>query len=473
VTHSPTLILSRRSVARAATAVASTGGLLVGLGVVMAAPANAATAADCTVANTVSSGDSADIQTLLDDVSLPVICLDGTFQLDSTLTLSRDVTVFGRTSAVLDGMDSVRIFTNGFEAAQLTVQNLTLQNGFAVGDGGAIRAASVTAIDSVFIDNSVTYLGGAISVQSGATITRSAFEGNSANVDGAAIHGYGTVSVSESTFVDNSASGNGGAIFTYGSAIIAASTFVSNAAQYFGGAVSANSSSVTNSTFFGHSAGDEGGALFAGGSVVQFSTFLDNTAPAPVPAGELPGDAIYLEVNGDDTLVIRGNVFAGSTGNPQLGVGVIIGPASIIDWGGNVFSTEATTESDLDVPAASTQFGKTAAHVFGTGAVLGDNGGATPTLALVAGSPAIDAVPQFFADASLAPAAVSDVVVDQRGASREGLLDAGSFEFVASDAELAATGIDSNMAVWWAAFAALLLGSGVAVAIDARRRARR
>lgn len=512
-----------RSFLRTATAVASTGGLLVGFGAVGVTPAFAASATDCTTDNTLTAGpdqaaNTLALQTLLSGTA-PVVCLDGTVLLTNTLTVTRELTVFGRTNAVLDGGDTRRVFT---ASSPLTLQNLTIQNGFSTADGGAVLGDVVTVIDSTFTGNSAT-LGGALLAQS-VTVSGSTFENNSSEwdggaivgyaalsitgstfidnqsgFDGGAIYGYGDVSVTNSTFTGNAADDDGGAISAKGAVSVTGSTFANNSAAWYGGAMYAESSTVRNSTFVSNTAGDEGGAIFTGSSDVQFSTFLNNTVEPPLqpvsaelePSNgvllELPGESIYLAVSDGDVLTIRGNIFAGDGARAQLGVGVYApdpAPGVITDRGGNVFSTTPELEANFAAPDVSTQFGKTPAQIFGAGATLGNNGGVTQTLPLIAGSPAIDAVPPFVgssSEQSFAPAAIADVTLDQRGQARTGLLDAGSFEFVApaatpspspSPAELPPTGADTGVAGWLAAIAALLLGSGTAVALGARRRTR-
>ncbi|MBX9717243.1 MAG: hypothetical protein K2X36_00160, partial [Microbacteriaceae bacterium] len=275
--------------------------------------------------------------------------------------------------------------------------------------------------------------------------------------------------------------GDGGAITSYGSVAVDASTFVGNSASRYGGAIDAYTSEVQNSTFVDNTAGDEGGALFTGNGEVQFSTFLNNTSAVPQTGGELPGESIYLSVNGTANLSIRGNIFAGSTGYPHLGVGGAPTTGQIFDFAGNVFSTSRATESDLGFVDPSTLFDRTPTQLFGSGAAPDSNGGATQTVALVAGSPAIDAVPSLTAissvptTAELSPAAISDLNVDQRGVARTGVRDAGAYEFVPAEQpvpeepELAATGTSSSEVGGLAALAALLLGLGAAVVAVTRR----
>jgi LPXTG-motif cell wall-anchored protein len=94
------------------------------------------------------------------------------------------------------------------------------------------------------------------------------------------------------------------------------------------------------------------------------------------------------------------------------------------------------------------------------GATLADNGGPTETVALYAGSPAVDAV----------PAGEPSVTVDQRGVARDARSDAGAYEYVPAPAPQALAATGSTTAGWAAAAAGVLLAAGAAVIATARRR---
>jgi hypothetical protein len=168
----------------------------------------------------------------------------------------------------------------------------------------------------------------------------------------------------------------------------------------------------------------EGGAIFSEGGMVWFSTFVDNSAAEP-GGGDIPGEAIY---KGADSFEVYGSIFVSSGSNfPQLGVGVppgeeVLSPA-FTDMGGNVFSTSESEELDL-IPSSSTVFGATLTSLFGSEnpvlEIHEPNQFGTETIALVAGSPAINIVPLIEGDRPTS---------DQRGATRTGLFDAGAFEF--------------------------------------------
>lgn len=495
-----------RRFARSAAAVASSG-LLVGLGAASAAPAVAAEATDCTGSNTVdaSTGDETDIQALL-DANTAIVCLQGSFLLTQPLSFDHGLTLFGLTGAELDGNDLTRLVT-GSGGAALTVQNMSFVDGSVTGDGGAIFSDGDLLIeDSQFSGNTATNFGGAVFNDSGETfdILGSTFTSNSAALGGAvygdsmiieestfttnvaqaggAVFAYAMVAY-ESTFTENEA-GGGAAILAENYAAIAGSTFVGNAAESIGGAVATYGAYLgLNSTFVENSAGDVGGAIFAGYGQVGLSTFLDNESGNE----SFESDAIFTSGSDQSTFTVVGNIFAGSRSAAQLGADE---PGLYIDGGGNVFSTAQSVETALGTPDPSTLFSRSVASIFGPGAALASNGGSTQTVALIAGSPAIDAVPaDSFEPTSagltsaagqleLSPAleaAFTTAFEDQRSVDRTGLADAGAYEYgdaELGDNELAATGADSGTAGWLAAIAALLLGSGAAVAIGARRRSR-
>lgn len=543
-----------RRFARTATALASSG-LLVGMGAVSASPAVAAEEADCDASNTVDAtdtGTAADIQTLL-DANTAIVCLAGSFTLASSLTFDHNLELFGLDGAELDGDSLTRMLT-GSGGASLSVQNISFIDGSAVVGGAISVDGELLVEDSQFTDNSSVEDGGAIFVDGanvvevvGSTFTANATgpEVGGDGYSGGAIFAVGTsaVFVSESTFTGNEASELGGAIagYTviaelsefsdnaapfggaiYGFAVVGfestfagnsaeeggairglaygaslGSTFVDNDATAYGGAIAAGVPEgmngyggviSLNSTFVENTAAEVGGALVGQYGQVALSTFLDNEADAALITER--SDAIWV-FGDEEPMEIGGSIFAGSRPTAQLGSAF---DDSYADLGGNVFSTAQSAESALGTPDPSTTFGQPTASIFGAGASLGDNGGPTQTLALVAGSPAVDAVPESTlallptaAEATFAPAqerldAVADLIaasdtsdVDQRSEPRVGaFVDAGAFELqadeIGSEGELADTGAADTKVL--GGFAALLLGIGAAFAIGTRRLSR-
>jgi LPXTG-motif cell wall-anchored protein len=418
---------------------AASAGVLGAFSLVGATPAMAATDADCNDANTISIAageDAGDIQDAL-DLGAELICLSGTFVLDTTLLYYDDVTIHGLPGATLDGNNLVGILEyvtpDVGDNPALVVENLRFTRGNSMsGSGGAINADNVTVINSVF-------------------------DHNVADGNGGAIAAY-FASVTNSTFDTNEAS-NGGAIQTYSAAVVYGSTFSHNEADSSGGAISSYGFGddtgfvdITNSTFFENSSpeGDGGAIVARAGSIVQ-STFLGNFV------GPYNGQAVFFYGGSDgeedtDLLELRGNIFAGT--NNLYAHLLDDGDGGIIsDLGGNVFSTSAALENDFTA-STSTKFEKSPTALFGPN-TLANNGGLTQTVALVGSSPAINAV----------PVGEPSVAVDQRGTARDALSDSGAYEYVPA---LADTGSTPNG--WLAGIAGGLLAAGAAALVVTRRR---
>jgi hypothetical protein len=411
---------------------------MAGLSLVVAAPAVAATADDCTPLNTVTApaGGETEIQALLDDVTMPVICLSGTFTLTNTLTYSRSLTIYGLSDAVLDGNNAVSILLGDrFNSGDtLTVENLTVTRGFSQSSAGAIFAQQLIVKNSVF-------------------------EANRGGDGGAIKVSEGTLTVIDSTFADNHGN-RGGAIYAYGVTTIDASTFVDNESDFAGGAIYAENFfngekiDVTNSTFVRNTS-PRGGAIQLGAGAIVQSTFLDNEASAG------SSRAIYRS-NSGNPVTIQGNIFSGTPGATQITLQK--DAVNVDDLGGNIFSSE--TEPALTAPHPTSAFGISPASLF-DGAMLASNGGPTQTVALYKGSPAVDFVPE----------ALSSQIVDQRGVARTAFSDAGAFEYGAKPAEvvpepemLAATGSSSTNVLAGAMTALFAFG---ALAVGMARRSRR
>lgn len=444
-----------RRLARSATAVASSG-LLVGMGAAAAAPALAAEATNCVPGNTVTStnnpADIIAIQGLLDS-NTAIVCLSGTFVLASPLTFDHNLELFGLAPAVLDGNNVTRMLT-GSAGAELTVQNLSFVDGFAI-EGGAIAVDGALIVDnSSFADNESVENGGAIHTSgvSEITVTDSTFTGNSTGPAFDVLDGYSggaifvdgaqPLYVTDSTFSQNEASGFGGAVAAY-AVLASGSTFDENTAPE-GGAMAGVVSVSENSTFLANTASDLGGAVRSFGYAASFaSTFIDNAADS---AGGAIASGATVDDVGYGAVIVLNSTFvtntAGEVGGAilteygQVGLSTFLDnqadtadPAEhsdaiflaaveeqlalagnifagsrvnaqlgasdpgYVDRGGNVFSTSQSAEDALGTPDASTLFNRSVASIFGPSPQLGANGGTTDTLALINTSPAIDVVP--------------------------------------------------------------------------------
>jgi predicted outer membrane repeat protein len=333
-----------------------------------------AQAANFTVTNLSDSGAGSLRQAILDanaaaGADTVTFSVAGTITLAGTLpAITDDVTIDGPGAAglTISGNNAVRVLEVN-AGATLNLEGVTVADG-AAESGGAIWSAGATiVVASSFSGNSAS-IGGAIRTErvvhhASLTVATSTFSGNTASIGGAIYNASGLTTLTESTFVGNSAF-SGGAIYNGHLMTIINSTFFGNSATFAGGAILAGIGvTITNSTFFGNSAG--AGDTFAGGPSVMTNTIIANTV---------------------------------SDGNCE--------GAPITDGGGNLSWPDSTC------PGANLD------PMLGP---LADNGGPTQTVALLSGSPAIDAA----VDANCPP-------TDQRGVPRpQGAhCDIGAFELV-------------------------------------------
>jgi hypothetical protein len=341
----------------------------------------------------------------------------------------------------------------------LTLRNCTLSNN-AAGDGG----------DGDFFDaNGPGGGGGAITSSGTLLLINSTLSNNksggpgsggyasglSGAGDGGAIYNTGTLTVSATRFSNNTTqsatgsaypgSGSGGAIYNVGALTVATSTFDGNTTANDGtnngtgngGAVfndSTQSVSIRNSTFSANTTGTSnankgnglGGGLYSGGSgalTLTDNTFTGNTAGAPGTGGGvfLNDNPVTLSRN-----LIAGNIAPTAAGR-ELGVG---GQTTLTTDNYNLFGfnndagISGFTPSGTDITPAGAL--NTILNI-----TLANNGGPTQTHALVANSPALDAIPTT--DASC-----DGSTTDQRGVQRpQGTgCDIGAFELGGSSATI-------------------------------------
>ena len=368
---------------------------------------------DCTLREAINAANN-----LTPDAAVDTITFDNALA-TATITLTSDLpditdedglTINGGADITIDGDDLYRPFY-ACGCGALTLDSLTVTHGNASGDyGGALanNGANVTITNSTFSYNSA-YGSGAIDNFGGVlTITNSSFSNNTAtDAEGGAIANLlsGTLTVTNVSFSDNTAANYyGGAIANDGGdATITNSAFTNNSA-YGSGAIDNDFSStleIANSTFSGNTAtDDEGGAIgnYSGALTITNSTFSGNTATS--------SGGIFNE----DTLYLYNTILANSASGADCfnNAGTVAGNNNLIKTDGSGANACGTT-----APINNTD------PLLGS---LANNGGLTQTLALLAGSPAIDAGDNTICMAT----PVSGL--DQRGYSRDASCDIGAYE---------------------------------------------
>ena len=383
------------------------------------------------------------------------------------LALTRSATAHAATITVDSLTDTGAVLTCALRDAITAANTMTAMNGCAAGTGNDTIRFSVTGTillastlpqvtDSRLTINGPTSPGITIDgdnavqvmqVASGATLNlnRVTIYRGVSELLGGGVDNSGTLSVSNSTFSSNQ-SGNpeGGAIYNDGSLTVTNTTFYGNYARPFGsgrggvGGAIANDGTmeITNSTFSGNFALASGGAIYNAGTLtVTNSTFSGNlTSTAP-----LPGYGGGIQNFG--SLTVTNSTFSGNGGGPGGGIsnasfasikntilamssGGLVPPSNcfgtIIDAGYNISDDSSCGFS------ATGSLNSTDPKLDPAG--LNNNGGPTQTIALVVGSPAIDAIPLD----SCTDQAGNPLTTDQRGFARpdagEDICDIGAYE---------------------------------------------
>ncbi|MEI7556711.1 hypothetical protein, partial [Candidatus Chlorohelix sp.] len=307
--------------------------------------------------------------------------LDFNCATDTTLTLTGTQTVdaglivtltnTGAGKVTISGDNQYQIFAV-IGTAELSLTNLTLSNGSASKNGGAIfNRGAVTITDSTLSNNTTVWGGGAIynNPDSTLTIINSSLYGNtSKEVGGAIFNSGGAVTITDSSLYNNTSSSlsgepGGGAVFSGGTSTltITNSSLYDNTTNWSGGAILNNSGStltITNSSLYGNNAsGGNGGAIANyGNATVRNATFLDNTISDKGSGGTIYN---YLE----ETFDIKNSLLQGSN--------ICNG---IITDGGYNLEVGAVGSYSCDFLSARGSFTATDAML----GAPGDNGGPTP-----------------------------------------------------------------------------------------------
>lgn len=282
----------------------------------------------------------------------------------------------GANRLAISGNNASRVLTIG-TAAAVALSDITIQNGRASGgtgnNGGAIQAANGTQLTlerCIVRDSSVTATtsaqGGAIFIQGAGSelrLTDCTFSGNSASANTAGLGGAVYCASGPATVTNCTFSGNTAAAGTVGY----------GAALYSGGGAT-----IRSCTFTGNTASGVGTAtLYAAVAAVT----LENTIVAGNQGAQTGASGASFVTEGHNIIGDSSSGFVDGVNGDRIGIDPRLGP-------------------------------------------LADNGGPTPTCALLSDSPAIDA-------------GGTSVANDQRGLPRggdgdcsgSGAADVGAFEF--------------------------------------------
>jgi RHS repeat-associated protein len=310
-----------------------------------------------------------------------------------TLLLS-NCTITGNTAASGAGIENDGSNSHGATGI-LTVSNCVISwntSTASYGSGAGIdNLGTLSVNNSTFLGNSDQFDGGAIynygdfEGDGTATISNSTFSQNSAWYGGAILNYSGSLTITESTFSNNKVAigfGVGGAIgvFTAGTLMVSDSTFSGNYANQ-GGAIGLSDSGVatiTNATFFGNGA-YKGGAIAATADTVNLSNC---TISANYAISGGTGGGIYSTTMELFNTIVAGNITSGT--DPDL-FGSLQAASS------DNFIGDGTGMTGVSNGTSGNQVGSGAYPIDPMLGPLQNNGGLTQTMALVTGSPAINA----------------------------------------------------------------------------------
>jgi hypothetical protein len=304
-----------------------------------------------------------------------------------------------------------------------TVTGSTL-SGNSASDGGGIFNDGTLAVSNSTLSGNNSAVGGGINNHTGTlTVSNSTLSGNSAGLAGGGISNVGTLTVSTSTLSGNSASAvngwGGGIANSYpGTLTVSNSTLSGNSAYTYGGGIctytfTASPVTLTNVTLTANRANTGGGSSHGGGLYVRESSgspVLHNT-------------------------LIAGN-FRGTTGTTRDDVFGALNPGGDYNLIG-----DGTGMTGLSNGVNGNLVGTAAAPIDPLLGPLQDNGGPTQTMALLPGSPALNAGD---------PNQLG--VADQRGVPRSGGVNIGAYQasataFVLTAPDTAQPGVPFDVTV--------------------------
>jgi hypothetical protein len=346
----------------------------------------------------------------------------GSVHADATFTVDRNddpdpATAMGCTDAAADcSLRGAIIAANGAEgpdeiilpAGTYTLTRAGYNQDAATGDlnvtgdltisGAGARSTIVAGGPAPFDDRIFMVDSGVIATITGLTVT-----GGKVPNAGGAIRSHGSLTLDRVAINGNTASDTGGGVYSEGPLKIANSTISGNSTDTYGGGVTQfeATATITNSTISGNRAGQFGGGILAHTGIVS----IRNSTIASNRSGGLGGG--IKSIVGAAVIVQNSIVAGNSIDDCHTNFAGFEGD---IRSQGNNLSTDGTcnfTEPG-DKRNTTPRLGP-----------LDNNGGATDTRALLAGSPALDG-----------GASRGCPAVDQRGVPRPQALrcDIGAFE---------------------------------------------
>ena len=382
--------------------------------------------------------------------------------------------VEGIGDAVISGLTVTKNRIKSLNDGKFTLDGVTV-SGSTGAYGGALYAGNdgeLEIIDSTFENNTATTNGGAVYIynDNDATISGSTFTNNESLADGGAIFGeiHYNVTIVDCTITGNSAADDGGGLAFYAKKpdnvlSITDTTIDANDAGDLGGGLKIDAQdplivSITNSTVSNNTAQTDAGITFDDPGI----TATINNSTISANAALYGSGGVYIG-SGSSLTVNQSTISANSSAGSYTGTdggGIQLGDnTSVVTLSGSIvsgnssgvagaadFGLYSSLASDTaSITATNSLIGEVDSRITVNGTnnvsstnpmlgALANNGGTTKTMALLTGSPAIDAGPNPVAT-------FTGNEFDQRGAGYArvvgGLVDIGAFELQPSSEPIA------------------------------------
>jgi hypothetical protein len=322
-----------------------------------------------------------------------------TYTENLTLGISLTIVGSGAAKTIVDGGGVSTVFRIS-NSAHVSLSKLTMRNGLAAKGGGLQNNGALTINNSIISANTAYIYcnlsfcdtrGGGIYNIGALTINHSTVRGNKASIQcthqcatlgGGIFNESGTLVINNSTISGNTNSFNcsprefchtdGGGIFNdNGTMTISNSTISENSANESGGIDNRGTLTINNSTLSGNSASFNRGNAFGGGISNGGKLLINNST-----------------ISGNSALGSFGSYGGGIHGTATLQNSIVANSPS----GGNCYGT--MTSNGYNLSSDGTCNFNNTGDLNNTDPMLGplqNNGGATQTVALPSGSPAVDA----------------------------------------------------------------------------------
>ncbi|MEH2279927.1 MAG: DUF4347 domain-containing protein, partial [Nostoc sp.] len=324
--------------------------------------------------------------------------------------LGRDVSIDGL--KIANGNDSGILVNNN---TLLSLSNSNVSDNTSTSSGGGIDNKGTLKLTNTNVsDNTATSSGGGINNTGILSLTKSSVSDNTAASSGGGINNTGILSLTESSVSGNTATSIGGGIYSEENLKLNNSTVSNNTANSGAGIYNGEASfsfgtaTLTNSTVSGNKALENGGGIYNFNTFSLINSTITNNTADSNGDGVGNGGGVF---NSEPTaytggLVVVGNtIIAGNFDKSNSGdINPDVSGSSFSDSGNNLIGNQ-TGSTDF---TTSTLVGSNAGPIDPKLGPLQNNGGATLTYALLAGSPAIDAGKNSLVATS--------VTTDQRGA---------------------------------------------------------